>query len=300
MHFCILPRGTKAHRSEGGAARLKGTQAKKRGARNLGKAPRSSIETQRHTDDERGTRRVAKAPRRSSEASRHVGEDRSSEEAQSPAQAPRRPTLGEQNCNLVAVWMPPVIPDATAGVDRGIDEPSTPDPKYAPRHSIVSSMDKGKEGDCFPCRLRHQGTPLSIETSGRTPRGALWHGNRFFGHCSDLVLGGIGLIGLAYLESLNTWIGRLQFEDCNFIVALIPQLQIPNMRKGWHRTLYSLNEVKEGDCFPLSIEASGRTRRGALPYGMKTVSLGTAPILFWIRRLQFRWGMDPLGDIMHR
>ena len=62
----------------------------------------------------------------------------------------------EENCNLVAVSIPPARPDATAGADRGIDRPSTPDPKDAQRHHTVSSMVKRKEADCFRCRLRHQ------------------------------------------------------------------------------------------------------------------------------------------------
>ena len=105
------------------------------------------------------------------------------------------------DCNLLAV---PAIPDATAGADRGVDRPLTPGPRHAQRHHIVSSMDKGKGGDCFRCRLRHQVKPA----------GALWHGNRFFGRCSDLVLKDTRLIDLHYLESLNTWIERVQCSCC--------------------------------------------------------------------------------------
>ena len=58
--------------------------------------------------------------------------------------------------------MPPATPDVVAGVDKGIDEPSTPDPKYSQRRHIVSSMDEGKEGNCFSCRLRHQGERAEV------------------------------------------------------------------------------------------------------------------------------------------
>ena len=76
--------------------------------------------------------------------------------------ASRTPTLGVDDCNLVAVSIPPAIPDATAGADRGIDRPSTPDPKYAQGHHILSSMDKRKGADFFPCRLRHQGERAEV------------------------------------------------------------------------------------------------------------------------------------------
>ena len=68
----------------------------------------------------------------------------------------------EENRNLVAAWTPPAIHDASAGADRGIDRPSTPDPKYAQRHHKLSSMDKRKEADFFGCPLRHQGERTEV------------------------------------------------------------------------------------------------------------------------------------------
>ena len=40
----------------------------------------------------------------------------------------RTAALGSEDCNLVAVWIPPAKHDPTAGAERGVDKLSTPDP----------------------------------------------------------------------------------------------------------------------------------------------------------------------------